>query len=149
MISSYHKSEVTRHVRLFVTPWTVAYQASPSMGFSRQVYWSGVHFLLQGIFPSQGSNPGLLHCRQTLYPLSKLSQPNLTQALASPQATLSHHWDFSDSSLLSGATPTCASAILPGFPPSNGLLSHLDTYPSKAYRYLQTCHLHETLTNQY
>ena len=28
------------------------------------------HFLLQGIFPTQGSNPGLLHCRQTLYSLS-------------------------------------------------------------------------------
>ena len=31
-------------VRLFTTPWTVAYQASPSMGFSRQEYWSGVSF---------------------------------------------------------------------------------------------------------
>ena len=30
----------------------------------------GCHFLLQGIFPTQGSNPGLLHCRQMLYPLS-------------------------------------------------------------------------------
>ena len=30
------------HVRLFVIPWTVAYQASLSMGFSRQEYWSGV-----------------------------------------------------------------------------------------------------------
>ena len=30
----------------------------------------GCHFLLQGIFPTQGSNPGLLHCRQTLYRLS-------------------------------------------------------------------------------
>ena len=30
------------HVRLFVTPWTVAYQAPLSMGFSRQEYWSGV-----------------------------------------------------------------------------------------------------------
>ena len=29
-------------VRLFGTPWTVAYQAPPSMGFSRQEYWSGV-----------------------------------------------------------------------------------------------------------
>ena len=28
------------------------------------------HFLLQGIFPTQGSNPGLLHCRQMLYYLS-------------------------------------------------------------------------------
>ena len=30
----------------------------------------GCHFLLQGIFLTQGSNPGLLHCRQTPYPLS-------------------------------------------------------------------------------
>ena len=30
----------------------------------------GCHFLLQGIFPTQGSNPGLPHCRQTLYRLS-------------------------------------------------------------------------------
>ena len=30
------------HVRLFTTPWTAAYQAPPSMGFSRQEYWSGV-----------------------------------------------------------------------------------------------------------
>ena len=30
------------HVRLSATPWTAAYQALPSMGFSRQEYWSGV-----------------------------------------------------------------------------------------------------------
>ena len=30
------------HVRLLATPWTAAYQAPPSMGFSRQEYWSGV-----------------------------------------------------------------------------------------------------------
>ena len=30
------------HVRLFATPWAAAYQAPPSMGFSRQEYWSGV-----------------------------------------------------------------------------------------------------------
>ena len=29
-------------VRLVATPWTAAYQAPPSMGFSRQEYWSGV-----------------------------------------------------------------------------------------------------------
>ena len=54
------------HVQLFATPWTVAHQAPPSMGFSRQEYWSGLPFLSPGIFPTQGSNPGLLHCRQTL-----------------------------------------------------------------------------------
>ena len=32
------------HVQLFATPWIVAYQASPSMGFSRQEYWSGLPF---------------------------------------------------------------------------------------------------------
>ena len=39
-------------VRLFVTPWTVAYQASLSMGFSKQEYWSGLPF------PSPGDLPG-------------------------------------------------------------------------------------------
>ena len=34
------------------------------------------HFLLQGIFPNQGSNPGLTHCRQTLYHLSHQGSPN-------------------------------------------------------------------------
>ena len=36
------KMKSLSHVRLFVTPWTAAYQAPPSMGFSRQEYWSGV-----------------------------------------------------------------------------------------------------------
>ena len=40
----------------YVTPWTVGYQAPLSMGFFRQKYWSGLTFLLQGIFPTQVSN---------------------------------------------------------------------------------------------
>ena len=36
------KVKLLSHVRLFVTPWTAAYQAPPPMGFSRQEYWSGV-----------------------------------------------------------------------------------------------------------
>ena len=36
------KWKLLSRVRLFATPWTVAYQASPSMGFPRQKYWSGV-----------------------------------------------------------------------------------------------------------
>ena len=36
------KMKSLSHVQLFATPWTVAYQAPPSMGFSRQEYWSGV-----------------------------------------------------------------------------------------------------------
>ena len=52
------------------TPWSVARQALLSMGFSRQEYRSGCHFLLQGIFLTQESNWGLLYCRQILYQLS-------------------------------------------------------------------------------
>ena len=41
-------------VQLFMTPWTVAFQALLPMGFFSQEYWSGLPFLLQGIFPTQG-----------------------------------------------------------------------------------------------
>ena len=44
-------------VRLFVTPWTVAYQAPPSMGFSRQEYWSGLPFPSPGDLPNPGIEP--------------------------------------------------------------------------------------------
>ena len=41
-------------VRLFATPWTVAYQAPPSRGFSRQEYWSGLPFPSPGDLPNPG-----------------------------------------------------------------------------------------------
>ena len=44
-------------VRLFVTPWTVAHQAPPSMGFSRQEYWSGLPFPSPGDLPDPGIQP--------------------------------------------------------------------------------------------
>ena len=70
-------------VRLFATPWTVDHQAPQSMGFSRHEYSSGFfHFLLQGIFPTQGLNPGLPHCRQTLYRLSYQGSPNTRKAIS-------------------------------------------------------------------
>ena len=49
-------------VQLCATPWTVSRQASLSIGFSRQEYWTGVgsHTFLQGIFPTQGLNLHLL-----------------------------------------------------------------------------------------
>ena len=67
-----------RHVRLFVTLWTVAHRAPLSMGFPRQEYWSGLLCSPRGDRP----NPGiklvslcLLHCRWILYPLSYLVSP--------------------------------------------------------------------------
>ena len=44
-------------VRLFVTPWTVAHQAPPSMGFSGQEYWSGLPFPSPGDLPDPGIEP--------------------------------------------------------------------------------------------
>ena len=52
-------------VRLSATPWTAASQAPPSMNFPGKSTGVGCHFLLQGIFPTQGLDPGLPHCRQT------------------------------------------------------------------------------------
>ena len=43
--------------RLFVTPWTGTYQAPPSMGFSRQEYWSGLPFPSPGDLPDPGIEP--------------------------------------------------------------------------------------------
>ena len=45
-------------VRLFVTLWTVAYQAPPSMGFFRQEYWKGLTFPSAGDLPDPGIKPG-------------------------------------------------------------------------------------------
>ena len=44
------------HVRLLVTPWTSAYQAPPSMGFSRQEYWSGVSLPSLMMYPAYKLN---------------------------------------------------------------------------------------------
>ena len=41
-------------VQLFATPWTVAYQAPPSMEFSRQENWSGLPFPSPGDLPDPG-----------------------------------------------------------------------------------------------
>ena len=57
-------------------PLAVALQAPLSMGFSSQEYWSGLPFPPPGDLPTQGSNPGLLHCRQILYYLSHQGSPN-------------------------------------------------------------------------
>ena len=51
------KVRLLSHVRLFATPWTVAYQALLSMGFSRQEYWSGLPFPSPGDLPDPGIEP--------------------------------------------------------------------------------------------
>ena len=115
--SRWSELKLLSHVRLFVTPWTVAYETPLSIEFSRQEYWSrlpypslgnlpdpgikpgspalqadaftiwatreaqptgvGCHALLQGIFPIQGLNPDLPHCRWIFFlPAELPGKPN-------------------------------------------------------------------------
>ena len=64
-------------VQLFATPWTPWNSPGQNTGV-------GCHALLQGIFPTQGSNPGLLHCRQILYQLSHKGSPRILEWVAYP-----------------------------------------------------------------
>ena len=51
------KVKLLSRVRLFATPWTVAHQAPPSMGFSKQEYWSGLPLPSPGDLPDPGIEP--------------------------------------------------------------------------------------------
>ena len=54
---TYESESEVSCVRLFATLWTVAHQAPPSMGFSRQEYWSGLPFPSSGDLPDPGIEP--------------------------------------------------------------------------------------------
>ena len=67
-------------VWLFVTLWAVAHQAPLSMGFSKQEYWRGLHFLLQRIFLTQGLSlclECLLHWQEGSWPLAPPGKPSV------------------------------------------------------------------------
>ena len=91
-----------------VTPWTVAHQAPLSMGFQRPEYWLGCRFLLQGIFPTQVSKPGLLLGRWILYHelSAKPNRRGVGTSTFEPEgwcrsyATKTNHKDFETSSAL-------------------------------------------------
>ena len=59
----------------FLTPWTVAVQASLSMGLPRQEYWSGLPFPSPGIFPPPGIEPWSPAWQVDSLPLSHLGSP--------------------------------------------------------------------------
>ena len=76
-------------VWLFVTPWIYSPWNSPGQNTG-----VGSLSLLQGIFPTQGSNPGLLHCRQILYQLSQ-GNPRILEWVAYPffsRSSQSRNW---------------------------------------------------------
>ena len=74
----YHWKLLSR-VRLFVIPWTIQSWNSPGQNTG-----VGSLSLLQGIFPTQGWNPGLPHCRWILYQLSHKGSPRILEWVAYP-----------------------------------------------------------------
>ena len=75
------KVKLLIHARLFVTPWIVACtKLLRPWDFQAKSTGVGCRFLLQGIFPTQGSNPGLSHCRQTLYHPSHHSNSKISRS---------------------------------------------------------------------
>ena len=70
----FDKVKSLSRVWFFVTPWTVTYQASPSMGFPRQEYWSGLTFPSPGNLPNPGIEPTSAW-QAVLYQLSHQGSP--------------------------------------------------------------------------
>ena len=71
-------------VQLLVALWTVAHQAPLQRGSPGKNTRVGCHAFLQGIFPTQGLNPGLSHCKQILYHLSHQESPSVWEWVAIP-----------------------------------------------------------------
>ena len=71
------KVKLLSHVQFFATPWTVAYQAPPSMGFSKQEYWSGLPFSIVVCKCNKEEKIYLQYCNFTssVYKINHLSVP--------------------------------------------------------------------------
>ena len=69
------KVKSLNHVQLFVTPWTVAHQAPPSMEFCRQDYWSGLPFPSPGDLPDPMIEPGCPTLRADALPSKPPGNP--------------------------------------------------------------------------
>ena len=85
---------VLSHVQLFATPWTVAYQALLSMGFSREEYWNGLLCPPPGDRPDPGIEPNVSWHQQADYlPLCHLGSHLI------PYKAYSTIWPFTESLL--------------------------------------------------
>ena len=128
VVQSLSEVKSLSRVRFFVTPWTVACtRLLCSWNFLGKSTGVGCHFLLQGIFLTQESNPGLLHCRQTLYHLSHQGSPQfyLYRSVAQSCSTL---YDPMDGSTL-------------GFPVLHHLLELAQIYVHQVSDAMQSYHL--------
>ena len=102
------ESEVAQSVQLLATPWTAAHQAPPSMGFSRQEYWSGVPL------PSPIK---LKRCLQLIcsdvtaeYTLQKL--PYLHKETCAPLCEKNEKWKTTYTATQGGMAASCGKPVL-------------------------------------
>ena len=98
-------------IQLFLTPWTISHQAPLSMDFPDKNTGECCHFLLHRIFPTQGLNPHLLHCRWILLPLTHWGSPLVHSYVAQP-FRLESVGQFSDTHLRSFMWPACSMWML-------------------------------------
>ena len=117
-----------------VIPWTVTCQVSLFIKFSRQEYWIGSYSLLQGIFLTQGLNPGILHHWQILYhlghqgssvlvlPLPKSWPPSMSQNSYSRFRSLIDRITHRQQEIISSSVPLLWEGTLPKYPQSRLVL---------------------------
>ena len=112
-------------VRLFATPWTVAYQASPSIGFSRQEYWSGLPFPSPTDLPDPGIEPRSSVLRADALPSEPPGKP-LKVLVAQSCLTLCDPWTVACQAPLSmgfSRQEYCSGLPFPGDLPDLGIKS--------------------------
>ena len=68
-------------VRLFATPWTATYQATLTMGFPRQEYWSGLPFPSPGDLPDAGIEPRSPALQADTLPSEPPGKPNTAERI--------------------------------------------------------------------
>ena len=118
------KVKLLSHVRLFATPWTVAYQAPWSVEFSRQEYWSGLPCPSpERIFPTQGLNRN-----NSIYFLRSSSVQFISVAQSSP--TLCDPMNCS----------------MPGLPVHHQLLEFMQTHIHRVRDAIQPSHPRSSLS---
>ena len=123
----------------FSTPWIVAHQASLSMGFPRQEYWSGLPFPPQGIFPTQGLNSNPLQWQANSLPLSHQGSP-MSLWFYFKERTRGSIYTFL--SLLCSASAPLSWAPLPFLP---GHTSRFPFFPKPVSLYSEICPCHSLL----
>ena len=108
------KVKLLSGVQLFATPWTVAYQAPPSMEFSRQEYWSGLPFPSPGDLPDPGFEPGSPALQADAL-LSELpGKPQRVKNLPTMQETMEMQLDPWSGKILWRSTGQPTPVFLPG-----------------------------------